>query len=273
MNSLKLIFVIAAFSTIINCHSQTLNQNYYSKVILGINEKQTIDIDSIHIDTLILGDNSILAFNSDTYAYFKNISIGKNCKIDGSGYNGDDKQKPINNFSQKQIASTITNEIASRPASSKDSKLDGNHGAPGKNLVLILFIKELSNLTINTTGGDGVDGVSGRDGFDSNFYYQDGGNGEDGGRGGDGGAAGNLNLYYRCEGFSLSFADNGKHSIQLNLAGGNPGIGGNGGIGGRYGSQGAETRNNKGSRGINGKDGEKGMQGKKGELVLKKIVD
>jgi hypothetical protein len=242
-------------------------------VILGINEKHTIDIDSIHIDTLILGDNCTLRFNRDTYAYFKNTSIGKNCKMDGSGYNGDKKPKSINNFSQEQLEGTIANEIATRPSSSVDSKLNGTHGAPGKNLVLILFIKELSSLTINTSGGDGVNGVSGKDGFDSKFYSQDGGNGEDGGRGGDGGAAGNLNLYYRCEGFNLSFAGNGMHCIQLNLAGGKPGISGIGGIGGLSGNDGAETRNNRGSRGINGKNGEKGIPGKRGELVLKRIVD
>jgi len=59
MNFLKLIFVIATYSSIINCHSQTLNQNYYSRVILGINEKYTINIDSMHIDTLFL---EIIAF-------------------------------------------------------------------------------------------------------------------------------------------------------------------------------------------------------------------
>jgi len=233
------------------CHSQLLGDNYYSKVVVELEEEKTIFTDSVHIDTLVLKDGAKLKFIQNSILIVENAFIGNNCELNSFGLPGVDGK---------------TQELS-----------HGSNGADGKNLILVIDFKVLGSLTINTNGGAGGNGARGRPG-DNGGDGQSGSDGGGGGNGGSGGNGGNLTLIYSHEGFVPIFNSKRNHSIQLNYDGGNPGLGGQGGQGGRGGKPlihydyktGNYTKINPHliGNGSFGGNGSSGTSGKKGELIL-----
>lgn len=248
MRALKCFLVLLGFLLSLKSNSQILADNYYSIVVVEQGVQGIIAIDSVHIDTLILNNDSSLKFYQNTKLVVENAFIGNRCEINSAGSHGQNGKHP--------------------------NQLNGENGKDGNNLILIVNFKELGSLVINTSGGNGGSAANGRSGGDN----------QNGGDGGNGGTAGNLTLIYSHEGFVPIFNSGGhNHNIELRYFGGEPG---NGGLGGRGGSGiKAPTRTEfvpgtgqkkvivegppiKG--GSNGLPGSHGKDGEDGELILRR---
>lgn len=67
----------------------TLTKNHYQKIIIPKNETYALEVDSVHIDTLILKDKSTLkCMNSNSMVIIDNALIGEKCTFDAAGTNG-----------------------------------------------------------------------------------------------------------------------------------------------------------------------------------------
>jgi hypothetical protein len=246
------------------CSSQTLTENYYSKIVINEGEEYVSAVDSIYIDTLILRDESRLRFLQRSKLIVEKAFIGKNCELTSGGLRGSDGKRTTGGI----------------------IKLDGEDGTDGADLMLIIVFYELNSLSINTSGGFGGTGVNGKQGSagqNGTLGGNDGGTGERGGNGGDGGNGGNLSLHYSCEGFNPVFNGDGPRSIKLIYGGGlsgSGGLGGKGGPGGEplvYRDYSTNPSGVRVVRGVQGKEGIKGLNGfdgnngKEGDLILKRI--
>ena len=245
MKALKCFLILLGTIPALKSYSQILTDSHYSIVVLDEGARGIIGVDSIHIDTLVLNDDSSLKFYQSTKLVVERAFIGKRCEINSAGSDGLNGIQP--------------------------GQLNGEHGKDGKDLILVVNFNELGSLIINTSGGNAAHG-------------RNGGEGQDGGDGGNGGKAGNLTLIYAHEGFVPIFNSQGhKHTIQLQYVGGKPGIGGRGGRGSK--GMKAPTRTEYAPQtgqkkvivegppvqgGSSGKSGTPGKPGQDGELILKR---
>lgn len=236
---------------------QKLSIDHQVRLIVGKGETLKINSDSLHIDTLLMYDDSRIVFQAtSTKLIVENAFIGNNCLFDLAGEIGANGKRAKNELS--------------------DFHLQGLDGQSGRGLDVIILFRALGRLTINTSGGKGGNGLSGTDNTRRQFGSnpdprQDrGGDGYPGGNGGHGGA---LTLLYACDGFLPVFNEKRNHSIVLQTNGGKGGNGGNGGKGAVTGP----TKSQTGYSGVPGKDGLNGLQGKSGDdgsdglLVLKRL--
>src|SRR5688572_5325228 len=72
------------------CSSQTLAENYYSKIIINKGEEYTSAVDSMYVDTLILRDKSRLRFLQHSKLIVEKAFIGENCEFSSGGLPGSD---------------------------------------------------------------------------------------------------------------------------------------------------------------------------------------
>ncbi len=217
-----------------------LNKNHYSSIRVPKKEKWVAMVDSIYVDTLILEDKASITFPLHTLLMVENAFIGDQCRLSSAG---------------------------------ADAVEEGVSGETGRNLYLILVIKELGSLVVDTHGGDGAMGSTGMVGASGVNISGGGGPGGPGGNGGDGGA---LKLFYSCDGFLPVFNGTGTRSIQLIYHGGKAGVGGDGGKGGTKlmaESSGRTYACNTCTPAASGARGNTGTPGKDGELRLERIPD
>lgn len=174
-----------------------LDKNFYQKVVLGRGEIFTATVDSIYMDTLVLGDGSTIQFQLNSVLIVENALVGRLCTLTSAGLSGE--------------------------------RL-GAMGTDGKDLKCIIIFRKLESLKIDTRGGNGMHGSRGMDGGKIGTGGNDGGVGKPGGSGGD---AGNLRLAYLGDGFDPTINGEGPHNIKTFCDGGLGGEGGKGGSAGR----------------------------------------
>lgn len=171
---------------------EVLDKNYYQKLVVKAGEVVVASVDSIHIDTLVLGDESTLRFQVSAMLIVNSAFIGKQCRLTSSGSDGDGS---------------------------------GQNGEDGKNLKCMIVFRKLENLILDARGGNGKKGSRGMDGR-YGTYSDPGGPGKPGGNGGNGG---NIKLVYFCDGFNATFNSDLPQSIRIMVDGGKGGEGGQGG--------------------------------------------
>ncbi len=233
--------------------------------------------DSLHIDTLIMQDDSRIVFLApETKLVIENAFVGKNCKWDASGASAINKPK-FNALSVFADGSTATYI----PKTQRVQMVNASNN--GRNIYASVIFRFLYGLTIDTSGEYGHvgrTGMTGAKGLDGSNAAPNGQPGGDGGPGGSGGDGGTLSLLYACDGFSPVFLKEGFRSINLLYrgglggSGGPPGRGGNGGVARRYidnGNNTVEWDGRKGSTGPYGRFGPSGDNGMDGALILKKL--
>lgn len=231
---------------------QSLSFAHQVKLVVRKGETLKINSDSLHIDTLIMHDNSRIIFRAPaTILFLENAFIGRDCSWECAGQNG---------------------AVGKSPKNALDAThLFGLDGQNGRSLEVTVLFRFLGSLTINTSGGRGGSGVSGNG---RSYEINSNGRGVAGSSAGNGGAGGSLSILYACDGFLPVF--NGMkrdHAIMLQFNGGKGGIGGRGGKGAVSGPSKSMT----GYSGVPGKDGLNGQPGKSGEdgrdgiLVLKRL--
>lgn len=207
-------------------------QSRASKLTVHMGEVLEIDSDSLHIDTLIMQDNSRIVFLAPaTKLVIENAFIGKKCTWDASGNSVKKKIRPGSHFTN---ASTLRAAPLYPDGSQGDNGSHGADGVPGRDLYATVLFRFLGELTIDTRGGSGRMGGAGSLGVGglSESNLPTGGKGGDGGMGGDGGDGGTISLSYASTGFTPIFNEGGFRSIYFEYRGGKGGTGGAPGSGG-----------------------------------------
>ncbi len=212
-------------------------QKYISRLELKPKEIYEVGLDNhLIVDTLIMHKKAVIKFQADEYGVLeaKYAIIGNKCTISAKGEGG----------------------------KNGDNSMPGNDGQNGGSLSLVLNLKKLGDLTIDTRGGNGGDGKSGKDGFtgtpdreetkatkspNGEIIYtrvmvpgKDGTNGTNATMGGNAGNGGNIMLMYKTDGFIPIFNHDSRknnHISILSTAGmegrnGTPGKGGRGSMDG-----------------------------------------
>lgn len=199
-----------------------LEQEHYTKLVVPEGIYAEVWLMSLKADTLIMEDNSSLRFVAHRHALMVNRAIIRGAvKWEGVGKAGDD---------------------------------EGDRGEDGVDLILQMTISELDRLLIDTRGGAGAKGRSptARQGYI---------NMANPGKGGNGGDGGDVQLSYRCIGFTPQFNKGKRNAIHFKTKGG---AGGAGGFRNAGGSQ---------AKVWNGPEGEVGDKGKDGLVLLEDLQE
>jgi len=171
-------------------------EHHYTSLRIPKKKVFVVQTDSLYLDTLIMEDKSVLTFPQATRFIVENAFIGHGCKLSSAG---------------------------------ADGRSEGDSGADGHTLWMVITFSSLGSLVIDTHGGNGARGSSGSTGGSVQSGAVVGGG--PGGPGGDAGNAGDLNLFYSARGFIPVFNEDRDQSIRLIYSGGKAGAGGAGGPG------------------------------------------
>lgn len=199
-----------------------LEREHYTKLVIPEQSYAEVWHLNLTVDTLIMEDHSSLRFMASRHVLeFNRAIIRGTVKWEGGGKAGDD---------------------------------EGARGGDGVDLILQMTISELDRLLIDTRGGAGAKGRSptARQGYI---------NMANPGKGGNGGDGGDVQLSYRCIGFTPQFNKGKKNAIHFKTKGG---AGGAGGFRNAGGSQ---------AKVWNGPEGEVGEKGKDGIVFLEDLQE
>jgi len=226
-------------------------------LILKPKEIYKIETDILVVDTLVMGDSSVIMLDKkkqESFLHFKLAKIGNGCLIIGRGKNG------------IKGKDGLKGKNGNGPCSDGLNGSNGGNGANGEagsNLSIYLSQVDLyGNLTVDIAGGDGGNGGRGGDGGNGTGGTKvcqggDAGNGGNGGNGGIGGNGGVLKLFCHNCSTDLIMLENKKLFYKIFA-----GYGGEGGQEGSSGNIGLGSKEGKGGKdGIAGKEGESGLQG------------
>ncbi len=259
---------ILVFLLLLSCSS--FAQLRFERLELKPNEVYQIkESDILVIDELIMHDSSVIVLNhdkKDNFIHAKKIVLGKGCRIDGLGENGN-KGKPG--------LRGIHGEGPCRDGYAGRDGTGGSHGSDGINL--FLYFNEITvkgAWLIDLRGGNGGDGGNGGEGGGGNAGTRvckggTGGNGGNGSTGGNGGNGGSLTLSCKV---CTDLRGIVNESINASVYAGSPGQGGNGGAGGSAGLNPLGNTTLDGKVGSKGKPGQPGVAGKKGAVNLEQTT-
>ncbi|MCI0751657.1 MAG: hypothetical protein L0Y35_07455 [Flammeovirgaceae bacterium] len=234
-----------------------------SKLVL--NKKEIFSFDTLHeisVDSLILGDSSILYLNKlepKNFIRAKFISFGEGCIINGQGIAG----------RKGKVGAQGNSPVG--PCQSGTRGGNGYKGVIGTNAThLYLYFDRCEfkgTMFINLEGGNGADGGNGGTGGNGSSgtihcFGGNGGSGGDGGNGGNGGDGGSLTII--CEHCPNVRAFIGNE-IRVKNQGGYYGREGKGGY---FGYAGLGPSNKNGRDGVVGKDGSIGVIGRTGTVYF-----
>lgn len=220
----------------------------------------TAELQTLELDTLVLGDDSIVRFAPGVKRWqltAKRVQIGNHVLIDARGASGAVGVQGADSVAAAHCEGGI--------AGAKGAA--GHDGASGVELSLSWGVAELGSMRLVSEGGVGGSGGRGgrgqRGGDISKCRGGNGGAGGDGGDGGDGGQAGEISLVYWPIGSKVDMSAIAQR-LSASSVGGEAGAGGSGGAGGAA----VDGRYMKGSFGGNKKwlaGGEPGRPGAKGK--------
>lgn len=238
---------------------------FFGQSLLRVKTGQTIKITpkykKILVDKWIMEDNSTIIIGEGVDSWEINASqasFGKNCRIIGRGTNGNN-----GNHSRKHGG----NGSECVDGGHGGTGGNGQNGRVGKSIKITMGLVFVTDLIIDTSGGNGGrggnggnGGIGGRASCGRVCSGQEGGNGGFGGNGGNGGSSGKVIVNYWIAG-STSIPMGENSGLRVISRAGQGGIGGNGGVGGRGGSGKSCPPFIKRGGGPNGKNGSNGKRG------------